>query len=303
LDAKSLPRPLTGIIPPLVTPLRDRDELDAAGLERLIEHVLAGGVRGLFLLGTTGEGPALSYRLRAELIDRGCRQVAGRVPVLVGVSDPSFVETVRLAERAAAAGAQAVVLAPPYYFPLGQAELASYVVRVAAAVRLPIFLYNLPSFTKVAFEPDTVARLLDVPGVVGLKDSGGDMIYFHTVRQLAAARPDFTVLIGPEELLAESVVLGGHGGVCGGANMAPRLYVDLYEAARAGDATRVRELHARVMRISTSIYSAGVVRGLKCALGCLGLCDDFVAEPFERIDGPERERIRHHLRDLILLPS
>src|SRR5262245_63676777 len=110
MTTPKLPRPLRGIVPPLATPLRDEDELDVAGLERLIEHVLAGGVHGLFLLGTTGEGPALSYRLRYELIDRGCRQVAGRVPVLVGVSDPSFVETLRLAERAAAAGAQAVGL-------------------------------------------------------------------------------------------------------------------------------------------------------------------------------------------------
>src|SRR5512136_2166219 len=81
-----------GIIPPLVTPLRERDTLDAAGLERLIEHVLSGGVHGLFILGTTGEGPSLSYRLRREVISRTCRQVANRVPVLVGITDTAFVE-------------------------------------------------------------------------------------------------------------------------------------------------------------------------------------------------------------------
>src|SRR5690349_19541861 len=104
--------PLTGIIPPMATPLRSRDELDFAGLERLIERVLAGGVNGLFLLGTTGEGPSLSYRLRRELIDRACRQVQRRVPILVGITDTSFVESVALARHAADAGADATVVAP-----------------------------------------------------------------------------------------------------------------------------------------------------------------------------------------------
>src|SRR2546426_12586467 len=111
---------LTGIIPPLVTPLLARDELDVAGLVRLIEHVLAGGVSGLFILGTTGEGPSLSYRLRRELIECVCRQVKQRVPVLVGITDTAFVESVNVARASAEAGADAVVVAPPYYLPEAQ---------------------------------------------------------------------------------------------------------------------------------------------------------------------------------------
>ena len=97
----SLPSPLRGIVPPLVTPLLDNDTLDAAGLDRLIEHVLAGGVHGLFILGTSGETPCLSYRLRRELITRVCRQVGTRVPVLVGVTDTSLTEALALARSAA----------------------------------------------------------------------------------------------------------------------------------------------------------------------------------------------------------
>ena len=95
----------------MVTPLRARDELDVAGSERLIEHIVNGGVSGLFILGTTGEGPSLSYRLRRELITLACRQVRGRVPVLVGITDTAFVESVNLARHAADAGADALVLA------------------------------------------------------------------------------------------------------------------------------------------------------------------------------------------------
>src|SRR3954465_14755813 len=106
---------LRGVVPPMVTPLRERDKLDHAGLERLIEHILAGGVHGLFVLGTTGEAPNLGYRLRRELIERTCKLVRGRVPVLVGVTDTAFVESVGLAQHSADCGADAVVLAPPYY--------------------------------------------------------------------------------------------------------------------------------------------------------------------------------------------
>ena len=97
----------------MVTPLRGRDELDVAGLERLVEHILAGGVNGLFILGTTGEGPSLSYRLRRELVERVCRQVKNRVPVLVGITDTAFIESVNLARHSAEVGASAVVVAPP----------------------------------------------------------------------------------------------------------------------------------------------------------------------------------------------
>src|SRR4029079_13658389 len=114
--SSSLPTPLRGIIPPMITPLLDRDTLDAAGLERLVEHLLAGGVHGLFILGTTGEARSLSYCRRHELVNRVCKQVDGRVPVLVGITDTSFVESVNLATHAALAGAASVVLSAPYYF-------------------------------------------------------------------------------------------------------------------------------------------------------------------------------------------
>ncbi|MBM4018661.1 MAG: dihydrodipicolinate synthase family protein [Planctomycetes bacterium] len=133
-----MPRPLRGIVPPLVTPLTGRDTLDEAGLERLIEHVLAGGVHGLFILGTTGEAPSLSHRLREQMVRCTCRAVAGRRPVLVGITDTAFIESVNLARTAADAGADAVVLAPPYCFPAGQAELAEYIDHIAAEMPLPV---------------------------------------------------------------------------------------------------------------------------------------------------------------------
>jgi dihydrodipicolinate synthase/N-acetylneuraminate lyase len=299
---KVLPAPLRGIIPPMITPLLDRDTLDVAGLERLVEHLLDGGVHGLFILGTTGEAPSLSYRLRRQLIDHVCKQVKGRVPVLVGVTDTSFVESVDLTRHSANAGAQAVVLAPPYYFPAGQPELLEYIEGIAAELALPVFLYNMPSHTKLSFELETLRRAMELPNVVGIKDSSAQMIYFHQVRRLAASRPEFSLLVGPEELLAESVLAGAHGGVNGGANLFPRLYVELYEAAVARDLERVSKLHGQVMRVGETIYSVGqhrsaFIKGLKCALSCLGICDDFMAEPFHRFHAAQRKQVERYLAE------
>lgn len=303
MSTTPLPAPLRGIIPPLVTPLKSRDELDVPGLERLIEHILAGGVRGLFVLGTTGEAPSLGYRLRRDLVERACRLVNGRVPVLVGITDCAFVESVNLARCAAEAGAQAVVLAPPYYFPAGQDELLEYLQHLMPELPLPLMLYNMPSHTKLVFEPQTVRRALGIPGIIGLKDSSGNMVYFHRLQRILRDRPDFTLMVGPEELLGETVMLGGHGGVNGGANLFPRLYVTLYEAAAAGDRDSVAALHELVMAISDTIYSTGhygssFLKGLKCALALEGLCDDFMAEPFHRFRETERNRVQGHLRAL-----
>ncbi len=303
----SLARPLRGIVPPMITPLSARDELDVAGLERLLEHVLGGGIAGLFILGTSGEAASLGYRLRYELVQRVCKQVAGRVPVLVGITDTAFVESVRLAAHAADAGAQAVVLSSPYYHTVAQPELWEYLQHIVRELPLPVFLYNMPSLTKVPFALDTLRRAMDLPQIVGIKDSSGDMGYLHQVGRLVAEQPGWSVLVGPEDLLAEAVLLAGaHGGVNGGANLMPRLYVELYEAAARRDLARVAALHARVVQVVGTLYAVGhhgsaIIKGLKCALSLLGICDDFMAEPFHRFREPERDQIRRHLQDLGLL--
>ncbi len=298
-----LPRPIRGIIPPMITPLLDAATLDREGLARLIEHIVAGGVHGLFVLGTTGEGPSLPYALRRDLVAEACALVRRRVPVLVGITDTAYGELSAMARHAAEAGASAVVVAPPPYFTATQSELLGYLRRVAGASPLPVLLYNMPSHTKVFIEADTVRRAADFPNVIGLKDSSGNLTHFHHVQLLLADRPDFTLLVGPEEQLAASVLLGGHGGVNGGANLMPELYVSLFNAARAGDLPRVRELHRRVMELSTQLYSVGrsgasVLQGLKCALALRGICHDAMAEPFVRFGDSERAVIAERLAAL-----
>jgi dihydrodipicolinate synthase/N-acetylneuraminate lyase len=293
--------PLTGIIPPMITPLRGRDELDFAGLEKLIEHILDGGVNGLFILGTTGEGPSLSYRLRRELIQHVCKQVNHRVPILVGITDTSFVESVNVARSAAESGADALVVAPPYYLPEAQPELQEYLEHLVPELPLPLYLYNMPALTKVHFELETVRRAMDEPRIIGLKDSSGDLNYFKSAAELVWGRPDWSLLIGPEEKLFDGLQLGGNGGVSGGANLFPNLYVRVVEAYRAGNIARAQELQQQIQRVSDSFYhigkySSSIIKGIKCALSCMGICDDFMAEPFHRFRSAEYELVKSRLK-------
>ena len=295
-----LPKPLKGIIPPMVTPLLDNDTLDIEGLERLVEHILGGHVHGLFLLGTTGEAPDLSYELRHDLVKRVCKQVNGRVPVMVGVTDTVFSESLRLAQAAEKAGASAVVAAPPYYYATGQPELVEYYNHLANRLPLPLFLYNMPSHTKVMIDPYTVRSLSENANIVGLKDSSANIVYFNAARHILRERDDFSVLMGPEEALGEVVLMGAHGGVCGGANLFPQLFVDTYNAAVAGDVARVRSLQERIMKVSGALYGVGrhvssFLKGVKCSLDLMGICSDFMAEPFSRFREEERSIIRDRL--------
>lgn len=301
--------PLKGIIPPLVTPLADRDALDEPGLERLVEHVLSGGVHGLFLLGTTGEGPSLSHRLQRDMVQACCRLVDRRAATLVGVTDTSPVEALRLAQHSADEGADAVVLAPPCYFPMHQEDLARFVQRFADESPLPVVLYNMPTHTKTAYELPTVRRLMDHDNIVAVKDSSGQMLYFQELVELAQARPGFSILMGPEELLAPAVLMGGHGGVCGGANLVPGLYCEMFDAALTGDLRRVHHLQQRMLRLSRKLYQVGppptsYLTGLKAALHLLGLCSARLADPLSELSESGQAQIAQHLRDLGLsIPS
>jgi 4-hydroxy-tetrahydrodipicolinate synthase len=296
---------LKGIVVPMVTPLTDIDELDIQGTENLVEHILSAGVSGIFVLGTTGEFSSLSYRLRNEFIELVCRHVRRRVPVLVGITDTAMVESVHLAKKAADCGAAAVVSAPPYYFSAGQPELIEYYRKMVRRLPLPMYLYNMPVHTKVTLEPDTVKAIAEDEKVIGLKDSSANAFYFRMLQHTMREKPEFGLFVGPEEITADAVLMGARGGVNGGANMFPGLYVDLYNAAVSRDFTRIKQLQEKVLQISSTIYTVGkfgssYLKGLKCALSIMGICSDYLAEPFHRFRKEEHDKIRINLEALNL---
>lgn len=301
-----LPRPLRGVITAMVTPLREDLSLDEKGLERLIEHLISGGVHGLFILGTTGEAPNLPYSVRFAAIERTCKQVASRVPVIVGITDTSYQDALRMAAKSYECGAEAVVAAPPYYYEVSQTELLQYFKSLASASPLPLFLYNAPLNAHLWIEAATVIQAAGEPNIAGLKDSGLKMGYLHAVQEGVSGRPDFSLLVGPDDLLAEAVLMGAHGGMAGGSNVWPRLFVALYEAAAAHDVKRVAALQQQAVQFDNAVYrsaAANPVRGLKCALSLMGICSADLTPPLGPYTSKERELVEQYLRGVDVLSA
>jgi 2-dehydro-3-deoxy-D-pentonate aldolase len=306
----SSPKTLRGIVPPMITPLAGENKLDRPGLEKLTEHLITGGVNGLFVCGTTGEGPSLSYSLRRELLQSTCDQAKGRLPVLMGLIETSKTETVAMAEFAARAGAAAVVLAPPYYYPLSDADLIRWITGIASECPLPIYLYNLPNPKHMRYTLDTLKVCSVIPGVIGFKDSSGDFEFLQSTLALFRERPDFAIFVGPENLLAKSLLMGAHGGISGGANVFPGVYAALYEAFTAGDNEKLFALQQWVDGFTAQIYSVGaaeasLVRGLKSSLSLLNICGSRLCSPYSPANSNQREQVKLALQRLkeSLLPG
>ncbi|MAT73295.1 MAG: dihydrodipicolinate synthase family protein [Planctomycetaceae bacterium] len=271
-------QPIRGIVPPLATPLTAAGEVDVPALARLVDHVIAGGVHGLFALGTTGEGPSLAAAEQRLVLSTVAAQADGRVPVLAGVSAASLGESLALAAHAADCGCDAIVATPPFYFAVSQAAIADYYRQLARTAPLPTVLYNMPAVAKLTIEPETISQLIDEPGIVALKDSSGDLNYFAAALRAVSRRVDFPVLVGPEHLLARTLAMGGAGGVCGGANIFPTVFASLYDAHLCDDAPRVAAAH-QLVELIQKVYAAGgplsvpsVIAQCKAALEARGLC-------------------------------
>lgn len=279
-----------GIITPMITPLIDRMTLDVEGQKKMLDHLINGGVSGVFLMGTTGEGPSLSYRMRRELIKLTCDYVAGRVPVFVSITDTCIEEALELAKFSKECGASYIVSALPYYLGLTQDEMVKFYTTLADNVELPMFLYNIPSQTKLMMSVNTVKKLAAHPNIIGMKDSSGNGTYFNTLlAEVKAAYPDFTILVGPDEMLVSTMALGGNGGVNSGSNLFPQLFSELFKAIKADDKERIAKLQKIVMKVSTDVYSVDTssvsfLKGLKAALYLEGFITDAMCEPLVKAD-------------------
>lgn len=288
---------IKGIIPPMVTPLKSQDVLDVEGVDRLVDHLVDGGVNAIFILGTSGEAQSLSHLCKIELIERVAARINGRIPMLVGVTDTSLTESLAMAKIAQENGAAGVVATPPYYFTPSQDELAGYYRAMADDSPLPLFLYNMPSNVHMNIAVPTAVLLSEHPNIAGLKDSSANMSYFRMLSYRLRDKKDFALYVGPEELTGESVLLGADGGINGGANLFPELYVSMYQAAAAQDVARVKQLQQVIMKLCTLIYNLGktnasYLQGIKCALNVAGLCEGYISYPFRQFGEEEKSSVR-----------
>jgi 4-hydroxy-tetrahydrodipicolinate synthase len=294
--------PIKGVIPPIITPLIDNNTIDVKGLENLVEHLVSGGVHGLFILGTTGEAPSLSYKLRKEFIKRTCDLINRRIPIMVGITDTSFESSLEIAEYSRNVGADAVVVAPPYYIPISQSEMVNYLENLIPRLPLPLLLYNVPSYTKLHMSIKTVKAAKDL-GAIGIKDSSGDMLYLFSLIEEFKDSLEFSIITGTELFIPETIMQGGHGAIAGGANMFPKLFVNLYEASVVRDFEKISVLRDKVMNLYNTIYNVGksssrFTKGINCALSAMGICNDYVAFPLRRFEGEDKQKIEQYIMEL-----
>jgi len=293
---------LTGLIPPMITPMDGNRNVDEAAVAGLVEYLIAGGVDGIFALGSSGEGPLLTRAERRRLISATVKAVAGRVPVLVGALEPSAPTAIEAAQDAEELGATALVLTTPYYVVNDQAMAVRFVEAIMADTTLPIMLYNIPSATGHRFEPATVAQLAKHPRVIGLKDSSGDLASVQETLRLTRSMANFTVLMGAERLCTAALQMGAHGLVSGLGNVAPALLKQLYVAATTGDIAEATRCQDQVEAL-WHLHSPGHwLSNLKTAVSELGFGSGLAVDPILPAAPEQCEKIRTLLGQAGLLP-
>ncbi|MEU7058585.1 dihydrodipicolinate synthase family protein [Streptomyces sp. NPDC046197] len=239
----------TGIVPPVCTPLTPEREVDVPSLLRLVDHLVAGGVHALFLLGSTSEAAFLTDRQRRQVVDAVVGHVAGQLPVLAGAIDMSAPRVLDHVASVTAAGAQAVVVTAPFYARTHPAEISRHYRAVAARSPVPVLAYDIPVSVHTKLPAGLVLELAAEGVLAGLKDSSGDLGAFREVVTGIRAFPGatgFSVLTGSELVVDAALALGADGAVPGLANVDPHGYVRLHRLCRAGDQEAARSEQERL---------------------------------------------------------
>ncbi|SAI65385.1 dihydrodipicolinate synthase [Bordetella ansorpii] len=283
----------------LVTPMRPDGSLDVDAYRALIDWHVAEGTDALVVVGTTGESPTVSMDEHAELIRIAVEHAAGRIPVIAGVGANSTDEAIHLARHALAVGAHAGLSVVPYYNKPNQEGIYRHFRAIAEAVELPTVLYNVPGRTVADMSNDTVLRLAQVPGIIGIKDATGDIARGALLlREL----PDtFQVFSGDDPTAAALILLGGRGNISVTANVAPRLMSELCAAALAGDVPRTRELNARLARLNKALFVEANPIPVKWALAQMGRTELGYRLPLVELGDAHHATVRTALQEVGLL--
>jgi 4-hydroxy-tetrahydrodipicolinate synthase len=278
-----------GVVPPTITALDAAENLDRAGMARLVEHQISGGSHGIFVLGTNGEGPCLRDAVRREVCEVAVETARGRVPVIAGVLQPSTARVIDDMKLLAGTGVAALVATTPYYFGgYNSDELVGHYRRLADATDLPILIYNIPQNTKVPINADAVLKIAEDPRIAGVKDSSGN---WSEVQRMILERPreDFVILQGNQQMAAISLVLGADGLVPGFANVHPRLLADLYDAVQRGATAEAFGIQKQVDAF-LRIRGRATLHGTKLLAAHLGLIEANLTAPLPRMNPDEARR-------------
>lgn len=285
---------MRGIVPALVTPFREDEAVDYGAWQNLIEHLIASGVHGLFVAGGQGEFFALTEEERTVTMRFVVQTTARRIPVYANVGAVTTRETVRLAQRAEAEGVDYAVVITPYYVKPSAAELVEHYLEVCRSVRIPVLAYNIPERTGVDLTPEILGEVAHrQPNFVGLKDSSGKLELIPEWRRAGLA-----VFMGRDHLILPALQRGSIGAVTACANVAPRAFVDLYNAFEAGRLAEAERLQALVEPLRRA-FSLGTFPAIvKEAMNLAGLPAGRCRRPVGPVSAEARARLSEVLEKL-----
>ncbi len=294
---------LNGILPPVTTPFDERGDVDYGALSSNIALYNETGLRGYVPLGSNGEAVHLTVEERYRVVETVKRAATSEHTIVAGVNELSTRGAIEAAKAAAGCGADAVLVITPYFYKgsMSQDRLTRHFTEVADHSPLPVLIYNVPQNTGVVIESATISALGAHQNIIGVKDSAGNMGAISETIRLVPER--FSVMIGNGGIVYPSLAMGGTGAILGVACAAPRACVELFDAAKAGDHARARDLQNRIAPLSQIVTAGLSVPGLKAAMEIIGLAGTLPRAPLSPVSSSEREKIAAVIRKTGLFPE
>ena len=290
---------LTGSLVAIVTPMTKGGSLDLPALGKLIDFHIANGTAGIVVVGTTGESPTVDVEEHCLLIKAAVAEAKGRIPVVAGTGANSTAEAIALTAYAKEAGAHSALSVVPYYNKPTQEGLYRHFRAIAEKVDLPLLLYNVPGRTVADLANDTILRLAEVPGIVGIKDATADLGRGSELLKAlnAASRREFAVYSGDDITGLPLMLMGGHGVISVTANVAPKLMAEMCEAARARDVATARARNDRLLGLHRALFAEPNPIPVKWALAQMGLIQNELRLPMTPLSSRHYEAVRNALSE------
>jgi 4-hydroxy-tetrahydrodipicolinate synthase len=293
---------ITGSLVAIVTPMRDDGAIDLVHFRSLIDWHVAEGTDGIVVVGTTGESPTVDFDEHKELIRVAVEHSRGRIPIIAGTGGNSTAEAIELTESAKGAGATACLSVVPYYNKPTQEGLFQHFRKVAETVDLPMILYNVPGRTVADLHNDTVLRLAELPGIIGIKDATANI---ERGTDLVKRAPrSFAIYSGEDSTALALILMGGHGVISVTANVAPKLMHQLCAAALVGDVKTAREINLKLLPLHQRLFIEPNPMPVKWALAQMGLIEGGIRLPMVPLSEKFEQTLREALHEAnIALPG
>lgn len=273
---------IKGIIPPILTPMDEEENVNEKELRNQVNRLIGAGVHGIFAFGTNGEGYALSESEKESILEVVIEETAGRVPVYAGSGCITTKDTIRMSQKAKSLGADVLSVITPWFAAASQNDLLEHYKEVAKAVDMPIVLYNIPARCGNALLPATVAKLAEIDNIVGAKDSSGSFDNMLQYIELTREK-DFAILSGNDSLIYWNLLAGGAGGIAGCANVFPKNMAGIYDAFISGDLKQAKALQDNIRPFRNCFRFGNPNTIVKTAVILLGYPVGSCRRPFDQI--------------------